>query len=74
MQFFVSKYTMLLKIYMYDDFRNFTFFGLGVTLVNEKWHLVDPYIHWLDLFSIYQYVKHYQNIPNGLIGMAIFAY
>ena len=30
-------------------------------------------VNWLDLVSIYQFAKYYQNISNGLSSMAIFA-
>ena len=30
-------------------------------------------VRWVDLVNIYQYARTYQDIPNGLSTMAIFA-
>ena len=53
---------------MVEDLQRFmaifavTYFGIGIALVKEKWHLTIPFI---DLVNINVYTNFYQNIPHG---------
>ena len=65
---------IVIKIYhMVEDLWQspyFQFFCHGVSLAKKNgiWQVC-----WLDLVSIYQYAKNYQNIPSSLSTRVIFA-
>ena len=67
----ICTQTFIKISHMVEDLRWFPYFHMfcfGVALVKEKWQA-----YYLDLFGVYRWVKHYQNIPNCLSAMAIFA-